>query len=104
MIVAVNKMDEKSVEFNEDRFMEIKKEVTTYLQKIGYDVSKIPMIPISGWLGDNITELSKNMPWYKGPTLLGKYHLSLTMASNIFYQIYVFFNDRAFNFLFYKML
>ena len=84
MIVAVNKMDDKSVEFNEDRFMEIKKELTSYLQKIGYDVSKIPMIPISGWLGDNITEPSKNMPWYKGFTLLGKNNFSLLMAWNIF--------------------
>merc|ERR1712083_1126459 len=31
---------------------------------------KIPFVPISGWEGDNMLEKSKNMPWYKGPTLL----------------------------------
>ena len=37
---------------------------------IGYKVENIPFVPISGWKGDNIKELSANMPWYKGPTLL----------------------------------
>ena len=27
-------------------------------------------VPVSGWVGDNIIELSENTPWYKGPTLL----------------------------------
>jgi elongation factor 1-alpha len=26
-------------------------------------------IPVSGWTGDSILEQSKNMPWYKGPTM-----------------------------------
>lgn len=40
------------------------------LKKIGYNPSKIPFIPISGWLGDNLTENSSKMEWYQGPTLL----------------------------------
>jgi len=40
------------------------------LKKIGYNPDKIPFIPISGWLGDNMVEKSSNMEWYKGPTLI----------------------------------
>jgi len=70
MIVVVNKMDDKSVNWEFKRFDEIKKEVTDYLKKIGYNPDKIPFIPISGWCGDNMIEKSDNMKWYNGPTLL----------------------------------
>jgi len=33
MIVCLNKMDEKTVNYSEDRYEEIKKEVTDYLKK-----------------------------------------------------------------------
>jgi elongation factor 1-alpha len=70
MIVLVNKMDDKSVNWSEARFNEIKNEVTNFLKKIGYKPEEIPFVPISGWLGDNMLEKSANLPWYKGPTLL----------------------------------
>jgi len=70
MIVLVNKMDEKSVNWSEARFTEIKNEVSNFLKKIGYNPEQIPFVPISGWLGDNMMERSTNLPWYKGPTLL----------------------------------
>jgi len=70
MIVAVNKMDDKSVNWGEARFEEIKNEVSNYIKKIGYNSDKVPFIPISGWNGDNMLEKSANLPWYKGPTLL----------------------------------
>jgi elongation factor 1-alpha len=64
MIVVVNKMDEKTVNFAQARFDEIKKEVSTFLKKIGWNPDKINFIPISGWLGDNMIDVSPNMPWY----------------------------------------
>jgi elongation factor 1-alpha len=70
IIVAVNKMDEKTVNFKEDRYEEIKKEVSAYLKKVGYNPDKVPFVPISGWNGDNMIEKSPSLPWYKGPTLL----------------------------------
>eukprot|EP00997_Jenningsia_sp_PLL12_P011199 NODE_871_length_1400_cov_126.217617_g726_i0.p1 GENE.NODE_871_length_1400_cov_126.217617_g726_i0~~NODE_871_length_1400_cov_126.217617_g726_i0.p1 ORF type:complete len:458 (+),score=133.71 NODE_871_length_1400_cov_126.217617_g726_i0:185-1375(+) len=70
MIVAINKMDEKTVAYSEARYIEIKKEVTDFLKKIGYNPEKISFIPISGWNGDNMIEPSDNMPWYNGPTLI----------------------------------
>jgi elongation factor 1-alpha len=70
MIVAINKMDDKTVNYGESRYTEIKKEVSDYLKKIGYNPDKIHFIPISGWMGDNMIDRSENMPWYKGPTLI----------------------------------
>jgi elongation factor 1-alpha len=70
MIVAINKMDDKSVNYSEKRYKEIKDELTTYLKKVGYNPAKIEFIPISGWEGDNMIEKSDRMPWYKGPFLL----------------------------------
>jgi len=70
MIVLVNKMDDKSVNWSEDRFNEIKNEVSSFVKKIGYNPDNIPFVPISGWLGDNMLEKSDNLKWYKGPTLL----------------------------------
>jgi elongation factor 1-alpha len=67
MIVAVNKMDEKSCNYSEARFNEIKEEVSKFLGKVGYKAETIPFIPISGWNGDNLIEKSDNMKWYKGP-------------------------------------
>jgi len=70
MIVCTNKSDEKTVNYSEKRYTEIKDEVAAYLKKVGYNPDKISFIPISGWVGDNMIEPSPNTPWYKGPTLL----------------------------------
>lgn len=70
MIVCCNKMDEKTVNFAESRYEEIKKEVSEFLKKVGYKPENIPFIPISGWNGDNMLERSANTPWYKGPILI----------------------------------
>ena len=70
MIVACNKMDDVSVKYGEGRYKELKAEVSPYLKKVGYKPMKIPFVPISGWMGDNMIDKSTNMPWYKGPYLL----------------------------------
>lgn len=70
MIVCCNKIDEKSMNYSEERYLEIKKEVSDFLKKVGYKPDAIPFIPISGWVGDNMLERSANTPWYKGPTLI----------------------------------
>ena len=70
MIVAINKMDEKTVNFSEARYEEIKKETAAYIKKVGYNSDKVNFVPISGWNGDNMLERSPSMPWYKGPILI----------------------------------
>merc|ERR1711959_73167 len=70
LIVGVNKMDDKSVAYGEQRFREIEKEVRGIVKKYGYNPDKVNFVPISGWHGDNMLEKSTNMPWYTGKTLL----------------------------------
>ena len=64
LIVAVNKMDNCS--YSEERFNEIKKEVSSYIKKVGYSLESVAFVPISGWHGDNMLEPTTNMPWFKG--------------------------------------
>jgi len=66
VIVGINKMDDKSVNWSQDRYNEIKGEVDKMLTKIGYKTKKIPFIPMSGFKGDNLNEKSSNLSWYKG--------------------------------------
>ena len=68
MTVAINKMD--AVGYDEAKFNTIKSEVTKLLQGIGYKIDAVPMIPVSGYMGDNVVKKSDKVPWYKGPTLL----------------------------------
>jgi elongation factor 1-alpha len=70
MIVLVNKMDDKTVNYSEQRYNEIKDEVSSFIKKIGYNPEKVPFVPISGWTGENMLEPTDNMPWWKGPTLI----------------------------------
>jgi len=69
IICVINKMDDKSVNWDQKRYDEISSEVGKFLVKCGYPAG-MPFIPLSGWLGDNMLEKSPNLPWYKGPTLL----------------------------------
>jgi bifunctional enzyme CysN/CysC len=66
IIVALNKMDLAG--HAETRFAEVTKEMAKYLGEIGLEA--MLMIPISARHGDNIASSSKDMPWYKGPTLI----------------------------------
>lgn len=68
IIVAINKMD--CIEYDKDRFDEIKENVEDHLIKIGFKQEAMTFVPISGFDGDNIVEPSENIKWYKGPTLI----------------------------------
>jgi elongation factor 1-alpha len=69
LIVAINKMDDVSVNWSEERYNEIKNEISRMLKMVGFKVEEIPFVPTSGWTGDNLMKKSDKMPWYKGPTL-----------------------------------
>jgi len=66
MIVGINKIDNTEPPYSETRFNEIKKEVESYVKKVGYNPKTVAFVPISGWHGDNMIEPSTNMSWYKG--------------------------------------
>ncbi|MGB9718137.1 MAG: translation elongation factor EF-1 subunit alpha [Thermoproteota archaeon] len=77
IVIGVNKMDDASVNWSQERFLEVKKGIEDLLKRIGFNLEKypIPIIPISGWTGDNLVKPSEKMPWYKGPTLLEAFDL-----------------------------
>jgi len=68
MVIVLNKMD--AANWDENRFNEVKKEVTELFTKIGYKMDDIPMIPVSAFTGDNVVKKSENMSWYNGKTLI----------------------------------
>ncbi len=69
LLVGVNKMDDPSVNFSQERYEEIKKEVARMLTLVGWKkdkVANVPFIPMSGFHGDNLLKKSDNMPWWNG--------------------------------------
>jgi len=73
LIVAANKMD--MAKYEEKRYLEVKAEIEKLLKTVGFDITKVPIVPISSIEGENIEKASEKMPWYKGPTLLGAFDL-----------------------------
>jgi len=71
LIVCVNKMD--NVQYQEDKFVEVRDEAKRMLVQVGWkktDVdANVPILPISGWQGDNLLKPSTNMAWWKGVTV-----------------------------------
>ena len=68
LVVAVNKMD--VVNYSEDTYNEVVDEVKELLNQVRFNTDDAEFIPISAFEGDNISEQSGNMDWYKGPTIL----------------------------------
>jgi len=71
VIVCVNKMDdEKTANYKEERFREVADEMKLMLTQVGfakaYVDTCVPVLPISGWVGDNLVKKSDKMPWWKG--------------------------------------
>lgn len=73
LIVGVNKMDSldsESKQYSEARYEEVAKEMKRILLQEGWKKeqieSEIPIIPMAGFLGENILKKSDKMPWWKG--------------------------------------
>ena len=66
LVVAINKMDK--INYDRDRYEQVKEEVTKLLRMVGYKADEIPMIPTSAYYGDNVIKKSDKTPWYDGPT------------------------------------
>ena len=64
--VVVNKMD--LVNYAEDRFKEVSREIREYLGGLGVEPSFV--IPVSAREGDGVARVTDNMAWYDGPTTL----------------------------------
>merc|ERR1712142_1087008 len=68
--IGVNKMDCDTAAYKEARYTEIANEMKSMLVKVGWKKDFIekntPVMPISGWMGDNLLKKSENMKWWKG--------------------------------------
>merc|ERR1712217_707310 len=68
--IGVNKMDCDTAAYKQSRFDEIANEMKSMLVKVGWKKDFIdkntPVLPISGWMGDNLLKKSDNMGWWKG--------------------------------------
>ena len=64
--VAINKMD--LVGYSKERFEEVEREIRAYLAEIG--VTPTHVVPISARQGDYIAAPTKEMSWYRGPTVV----------------------------------
>lgn len=66
VVVCVNKMD--LVCFSKETFEKIKSEYSHFLNEI--NIKPLEFIPVSGLMGDNISDSSKNLQWFNGNTVL----------------------------------
>ena len=66
--IAINKMD--AVEYKEEKFNQVKEDVSKLLKGVGINPETTQFIACSGLKGDNVWKKSENMAWYKGPTIV----------------------------------
>merc|ERR1712100_971191 len=68
--IGVNKMDCDTAGYKKERYEEIANEMKSMLIKVGWKKDfiekNVPVMPISGWMGDNLLKKSDNMDWWKG--------------------------------------
>ncbi|HEX8011315.1 MAG TPA: sulfate adenylyltransferase subunit CysN [Casimicrobiaceae bacterium] len=65
--VAVNKMD--LIDYAEAPFRAIADEYADFASQVG--LQDVTFIPVSALHGDNVVVPSANLPWHRGPTLMG---------------------------------
>ena len=72
LVVVINKMDDPTVNWSEERYNQCVNNLTNFLKAIGYSKNDLMFMPVSGYTGDNLKDRvdPKVCPWYKGPSLL----------------------------------
>lgn len=70
LFVGVNKMDSDVAQYKEERFKEIADEMRLMLTQVGWKKEfvdqSVPVLPLSGWQGDNLVKKSEHMTWWTG--------------------------------------
>ncbi len=64
LIIAITKMDTTEPPYSEKRFTEILETLVKFLRASGYRMDNVTVLPVSGWVGDNVIKPSDNMPWW----------------------------------------
>ncbi|SAL98092.1 hypothetical protein [Absidia glauca] len=71
MVVAINKMDDPTVQWDKERYDEIIAKLTPFLKQTGFNPkTDVYFMPVSGYTGANIKDRSSACSWYNGPSLL----------------------------------
>lgn len=72
IIVVVNKMDDPTVDWSEERYKDCTTKLGQFLKGIGYAKEDIIFMPVSGYTGAGLKDRvdPKVCPWYSGPSLL----------------------------------
>lgn len=73
MVVLINKMDDPTVEWSEDRYNECKEKLLPYLKKCGFNPkTDLMFMPCSGLTGSGLKETIDDTicPWYRGPAFI----------------------------------
>ncbi|PWN29210.1 hypothetical protein BDZ90DRAFT_250592 [Jaminaea rosea] len=73
LVVVVNKMDESTVQWSEERYNEITGKLTPFLRSAGFNPkTDITFVPVSAYSGQNLKDPvpPSVCSWYKGPSLL----------------------------------
>lgn len=68
LMVLINKMDDPTVEWSEERYNECKDKILPYLRKLGFNPAKdLTFMPVSGQTGQGLKEqLEESVcPWYR---------------------------------------
>jgi len=75
LICGINKMDSDTAGYKQERYNEIANEMRHMLERVGWKAdfikASVPILPISGWQGDNLIKKSENMKWWEGQTVKG---------------------------------
>jgi peptide chain release factor subunit 3 len=73
LVIVVNKMDDPTVEWSEERYKECTSKLVMFLKGVGYNPkTDIAMMPVSAQTFTGIKERvpKETAPWYDGPSLL----------------------------------
>ncbi|KAL9604676.1 MAG: hypothetical protein Q9219_000396 [cf. Caloplaca sp. 3 TL-2023] len=72
LVIAVNKMDDPTVEWSQERYKECTDKLSSFLKGIQYTKNDITFMPISAQttLGVKDRVPKNTCPWYNGPSLL----------------------------------
>ncbi|KAL0579532.1 translation termination factor GTPase eRF3 [Marasmius crinis-equi] len=72
LVIAINKMDDPTVNWDKSRFDEIKDKLTPFVKAAGFNPkTDVTFIPVSAYTGKNLKErVGKDAPWVSGPSFL----------------------------------
>uniref|UniRef100_A0A1B6C4F9 Eukaryotic peptide chain release factor GTP-binding subunit n=1 Tax=Clastoptera arizonana TaxID=38151 RepID=A0A1B6C4F9_9HEMI len=69
LVVLINKMDDPTVEWSEERYIECRDKILPYLRKLGFNPAKdLSFMPVSGLTGLGLKEKldETTCPWWRG--------------------------------------